>query len=131
MCRSAWFFVFPILSVVAFTDRVSAAPLEFTKFRVVWADGRSEVVSKAVLHQYTVVSPFPDYPPEVWPRGGSGVFELRIRKDGGVSGIVITKSTGEPLLDRAAMRALIRYRFKPGVFRKVYEPIDYTVTRYR
>ena len=68
---------------------------------------------------------------EVWPRGGSGVFELRIRKDGGVSGIVITKSTGEPLLDRAAMRALIRYRFKPGVFRRVYEPIDYTVTRYR
>ena len=83
-----------------------------------------------MLQRYAVASPVADYyPPEVWPRGGSGLFELRIKKDGRVGEIVITKSTGEPLLDRAAMRALIRYRYKPGVLRKVYEPLAYTVAR--
>src|SRR5213078_908501 len=94
MRRSPWF-VFLILFIVASSNQVTAAPPEFTKFRVVWADGRSEEISKAVLKQYAVASPVADYPREVWPRGGAGLFELRIKKDGGVSGIVITKSTGE------------------------------------
>lgn len=44
---------------------------------------------------------------------------------------ILTILTGVPLLDPAAMRAIIRYRYETGVFREVYEPIDYTVTRYR
>ena len=106
-------------------------PQKFSTIRVVWANGKTEEIPAADLNRYAVALPVPGYPPEAWPRGGAGLYELRIKKDGGVSGIVITKSIGEKILDLAAMRALIQYRFKPGVFKKVYVPIVYTVTRTR
>jgi TonB family protein len=55
-----------------------------------------------------------------------GLFELRIDKAGTVKGIVIIKSTGHQLLDQAAMRGFIHWRFKPGAFRKTYEPVVFT-----
>lgn len=125
------FVVFAILIVAAFPGRVSAEPQKLSTIRVVWANGKTEEIPAADLNRYAVALPFPGYPPEAWPRGGAGIFELRINNDGKVSGVVITKSIGEKILDIAAMRALIQYRFKPGVFKKVYEPIVYTVARTR
>ncbi len=130
--RSVLCFVVPAIFIVAaFPARVSAEPQKFSTIRVVWANGKTEAIPAADLNRYAVALPVPGYPPEAWPHGGAGLFELRIKKDGGVSGIVITKSIGQKILDVAAMRALIQYRFKPGVFQKVYEPIVYTVTRTR
>jgi TonB family protein len=96
--------------------------------RVIWGDGRSEEISVDVARRYFVSGPHPDYPYEARLKRltGAGLFELRIDKTGTVKEIVIVKSTGHQLLDQAAMRGFIQWRFKPGVFRKTYEPIVFS-----
>ena len=122
------FAVLFVLLVAVLDGSASAETPRVSGIRVVWANGKSETISPDVLKQFEVATPVPGYPREAWPRGGAGLFELRIKKDGGVSGIAVTKSTGEKILDLAAMGALIHYRYKPGVFKKVYAPIIYSVT---
>jgi TonB family protein len=57
---------------------------------------------------------------------GSGVCVLYVRDDGTVSRVVMLKSTGQPLLDKASIDAFSRWRFIPGSIRKVKIPISYT-----
>lgn len=64
-----------------------------------------------------VYTPQPQYPPEALARhiSGSGTFVLRVHvKTGRVVSARVSQSTGSPLLDSAAMRALAQWRFKPG-----------------
>jgi TonB family protein len=70
----------------------------------------------------------PDYPVEARRAylTGSGVFILNIgKKTGRVDSIQINKSTGYEILDRAAMKAFITFRFKPNVPSKVWIPIEF------
>jgi TonB family protein len=72
----------------------------------------------------------PEYPLEA--RGnriqGSGVFILNIsHQTGRVDSITIKKSTRHKILDAAAMKAFITYRFKPGTPPQVWIPVNFNV----
>ncbi|MFN2621964.1 MAG: energy transducer TonB [Chthoniobacterales bacterium] len=58
--------------------------------------------------------------------GGTGMFRMLIDfKTGKVTDVVILQSTGSDALDREAIFALRRWRFKPGKVRKVDLPITF------
>ena len=59
----------------------------------------------------------PDYPAESRRRGEEGVVRLtlRIGSDGRVETAEVTGSSGYPALDRAALDAVRRWRFRPAV----------------
>ena len=72
-------------------------------------------------------APKPDYPDAAKQRNehGTGVYLLRTKiATGVVTEIIIGQSTGSVLLDDAAMKALRRWRFKPGVLvhRDIHKP---------
>jgi TonB family protein len=58
--------------------------------------------------------------------GGTGRFRMMIDfKTGKVADVVILQSTGSDALDREAIFALRRWRFKPGKARQVDLPITF------
>lgn len=61
----------------------------------------------------------PDYPVEARRLrcGGTGIYLLRVQiKSGAVTQVLVGRSAGDSSLDRAAVKALLRWRFKPGAF---------------
>ncbi|MBB5690515.1 protein TonB [Roseomonas alkaliterrae] len=58
----------------------------------------------------------PDYPPESRRRGeeGSVRVSLRVGPDGRVQAVEVLESSGHPALDRAAVEAVRRWRFRPA-----------------
>lgn len=70
----------------------------------------------------------PTYPEEARKRQerGTGVFLLRTDiQSGRVIQVIVGKTTGHPLLDDAAMKALLGWRFKPGalVHTDIHKPV--------
>lgn len=63
-----------------------------------------------------ISSPAPRYPPEAFRRGESGTVVLRIHvaADGSVQAIDLVESSRSRLLDRAAVEAVRRWRFRPA-----------------
>ena len=60
--------------------------------------------------------PTPEYPVEARARhlSGRGVFELEVLPETGeVSSVTVVSSTGYPILDHSAIKALRRWRFRP------------------
>src|ERR1051325_2742690 len=71
-----------------------------------------------------IYAPLPEYPDYLRRRhvGGTGVFLVRVQiKSGHVTQVLITQSAGAWALDRAAVTALRRWRFRPGAvpYRKI------------
>jgi len=58
----------------------------------------------------------PDYPEEARSRGveGTAVVLARVGRDGGVIEVTLARSSGSVLLDRAAVGAVRRWRFRPA-----------------
>jgi len=78
------------------------------------------VVSDRNLTAKAERAPQPQYPLLALHRGitGSGIFVLRVQmKTGGVTQVLVARSTGNTLLDKAATEALIRWRLKPDTLR--------------
>src|SRR5947209_4521172 len=76
----------------------------------------------------TVLStPRPDKLPEAarLRLAGSGLFVMHIDAAGRVTSVVAAKSTGQPLLDRSAVRSFKRWRFRPGSTSQFFAPISY------
>ena len=69
----------------------------------------------------------PDYPYEATIRGatGSGVGILNVDSRGFVTSALMLKSTGQEVLDGAAIRAFREWRFKPGTPNRVEIPIEF------
>jgi TonB family protein len=69
----------------------------------------------------------PEYPLELRRRNitGSGVFRMYIDEKGKVTAIKILDSTKNPTLDAEALKALIRWRAKPGQKREVDQPVTF------
>ena len=66
----------------------------------------------------------PTYPPDVvrYHTSDTGVYLLRGQiPSGRVTQVLVAQSAGDPAFDRAAARALITWRFKPGAvpYRKI------------
>ena len=73
--------------------------------------------------------PFPDYPQ--WARArhlaGSGVFRMRVDEQGRVTAVTVLKSTGHKELDSLAVKALSRWRGRPGPKWDLDIPITFTM----
>jgi protein TonB len=76
-----------------------------------------------------ISAPRPEYPFEARRRNlqGSGMFILRVRPDGTVARVDVEDSTGAPLLDRTAIAAYSKWRFKPGRVKAVRVPVHFTM----
>ena len=78
-----------------------------------------------------VSAPRPEYPYEArrMRATGSGVCVMTVdTSSGAVTSAVMAQSTGNPILDNAAVSAFRRWRFKPGTVSKVRTPITFTMT---
>jgi TonB family protein len=86
------------------------------------------------VEQAAMFTPKPKYP-EVARRQrlmGKGIFLLSVNaKTGQVTSIKVEKRTGYELLDVAALKALIKWRFKPNTFTRVHVPVLFGLNSYR
>jgi protein TonB len=76
-------------------------------------------------------APRPEYPYEARRQRitGTGIVAMTVDPvNGNVSGVSMTKSTGSPFLDNAALTAFRRWRFKPGTISSVTCPVTFTLT---
>jgi len=76
-------------------------------------------------------APLPKYPLRVRSDGvtGSGVCVVSVdQASGRVTGVSMEQSTGDSTLDKSAVRAFRKWRFKPGTVSKVRIPIEFTMT---
>jgi TonB family protein len=76
-------------------------------------------------------APLPKYPLKVRSNGvtGSGVCVVSVdQASGRVTGASMEQSTGDSTLDKSAVRAFRKWRFKPGTVSKVRIPIEFTMT---
>jgi protein TonB len=91
--------------------------------------GRSLIVSEAKV--FALSAPRPEYPYEARRQKitGDGIALLTIDPNSGeVIDTMMSKSTGNSLLDSAARAGLSRWRFKPGTVSSVICPITFTLT---
>jgi TonB family protein len=76
-------------------------------------------------------APLPKYPLKVRSDGvtGNGVCVVSVdQASGRVTGASMEQSTGDSTLDKSAVRAFRKWRFKPGTVSKVRIPIEFTMT---
>ena len=76
-----------------------------------------------------VSAPHPVYPYEARRSHstGSGKFLLTFGLDGNVTDVSAVTSTGSAILDQTTINTFRRWRCQPGVYKKVYVPITYTM----
>ena len=58
---------------------------------------------------------------------GTGWFRLQLRPDGSVADVKVMQSTGTSILDQSAVAAFFHWRFKPGKWKWVDEPMWFSV----
>jgi len=90
--------------------------------------GQPTSPAPSVARPEAIYSPMPVYRPE-WARQGltgKGVVLVTIdTKTGKVTGARMVESTGNQLLDGAALQAYSQWRFKPGSVSQVKMPIEF------
>jgi TonB family protein len=77
-----------------------------------------------------IFAPPPKYPVDAQGRHptGRGIVVMDVDMETGwVTSARMEKSTGNKLLDDAAVEAFSRWRFKPGHFKHIRSPISFTV----
>ena len=75
-------------------------------------------------------APRPDYPKLARNQRleGSGVAEIQIKPDGSVRSVNMLRSTGQKILDGAAMGGFSRWLFRPHSLKVVRIPIQYRMS---
>lgn len=73
--------------------------------------------SHASRADVTLYAPDPEYPAAAkqYRLSGDGWFRIDFTGAGRVTSVRVTKSTGSKILDDAAIKALLHWRFKPGL----------------
>ena len=102
----------PVAVAVASTPAaVPAASREFATAPAVVTTGRSSVSAPQPISKVA-----PDYPPQARSRKLEGFVELefRVTANGSTEDIRVVRSEPEGLFDRNAVRALMRWKFKPA-----------------
>lgn len=76
-----------------------------------------------------IFAPHPTYPYEARrsKQAGTGRYLLTFAPDGTVLTVSLLQRTGRPLLDQAAIRTLMRWRCKPGVYKQVCVPVTFAL----
>jgi protein TonB len=74
-------------------------------------------------------TPKPEYPLEARQKKmtGGGVLVVHVDAGGIVTSVTMRQSTGSPPLDRAAMAAFERWKFKPGQAFYFQQPVAFTM----
>ena len=93
------------------------------------ANAGSLIVSSARV--FAVSSPRPEYPYEARRQKITGDGTVVITVDpvtGRVTGVFMSKTTGSPFLDSAAIAGFKRWRFRPGAASSVTFPVTFTLT---
>ena len=93
-----------------------------------WVDGQAPTPTQNIPLPQAIYSPQPIYRPE-WAKQsitGRGIVLVTIDpKTGIVTGARMHQSTGSELLDRAALKAYSKWRFKPGSVPQIKMPIEF------
>jgi TonB family protein len=90
--------------------------------------GNRQLRRRIVPLPQAIYSPQPIYRPEWAKQGvtGKGIVLVTIDpKTGIVTGTRMLQSTGSKLLDGAALKAYLKWRFKPGSVPQVKMPIEF------
>jgi TonB family protein len=77
-----------------------------------------------------VFAPKPDYPYSERSHHNEGTAVVRMDidlKTGNTTYVTLIRSSGFPKLDEAAVRALARWRFKPGKWKEAEVPVTFTM----
>lgn len=96
--------------------------------------GNNRVVGSLSLSSakvFAVSAPRPEYPYEARRQRitGDGVVAMTIDPlTGRVAGVSMSKSTGSPFLDNAALTGFRKWRFKPGTVSTINCPVTFTLT---
>lgn len=95
---------------------VSDAPPEVQKAPPAPAKSESDAFVAVDVDYALTSNPPPAYPPQAKARHEQGTVHLRlqVRPDGSVGEIQVKRSSGSQRLDRAAVDAVSRWRFKPA-----------------
>jgi TonB family protein len=107
-----WLVPFPIIPLVSLS----------------WVEGQPSTPAQNVRLPQAIYSPQPIYRAE-WVNqslASKGIVLVKIDpKTGVVTGTGMLQSTGSKLLDRAALKAYSKWRFKPGSVPQVKMPIEF------
>jgi TonB family protein len=106
---------FAIAVVLLFGTATATSPIILTS---------PVTITSEQLAKLTIYKPQIQYPEQVRLRRitGDGFFKLRVQKSSGrVKQVNVLQTTGNDLLDAAAVKGLSQCRFKPGVLRSVKE----------
>jgi TonB family protein len=90
-----------------------------------------EITSYSSAKAVATFTPLPKYPLRVRSPGVTGIGVCIVSVDpasGRVTGASMEQSTGDPSLDKSAVDAFRKWRFKPGAVSKVRIPIEFTMT---
>jgi TonB family protein len=119
--------------IMAWFAAMAPAVLAADKTTAVWSDDHASALSDEELTRYALASPGPGYPEEAQRTkvAGSGLYELRLDKAGVPKSVVIVKSSGSAVLDKAATTTFRKWRFKPGIFTSVRVPVAWSVNPVR
>ena len=103
---------------------------KFTPIKAPQAAGRPGTMSISSAKALATYAPRPQYPYEARSRHvvGSGVCVVEVSPSGNATSASMASSTGNPILDNAALSAFRQWRFKPGSVSKVKIPITFTMT---
>jgi periplasmic protein TonB len=104
---------------------------KFTPIKAPQAAGRPGTMSISTVKALATYAPHPQYPYEARSRPitGRGVCVVEINAgSGSVRSASMASSSGNPILDNAALSAFRQWRFKPRSVSKVRIPITFTTT---
>ena len=89
-----------------------------------------QITSYSSAKALATFTPLPKYPSRVRSPGVTGIGVCIVSVDpasGSVTGASMEQSTGDPTLDKSAVNAFRKWRFKPGTVSKVRIPIEFTM----
>jgi periplasmic protein TonB len=110
---------------------MNRTPTKFSPFVGPRTNTTGKSVNVSAAKAFALSAPRPEYPYEARRQKitGDGIALLTIDQNSGdVIQITMSKSTGNPLLDNAALAGLRRWRFKPGTVSSVTCPITFALT---
>ena len=91
----------------------------------------SSPAPKVKFKEFALYAPPPKYPTDALRTRaeGSGIVLMEIdEKTGWVKSAKMEKSTGNKLLDDAALQAFSQWRFRPGTIRRLRTPVTFSYT---
>jgi TonB family protein len=109
---------------------LAVTPVAFLCAQKIVPSSGSNAVADAIPMKMVLQQVPPEYPSEARRSRitGHGVLFGRVdSKTGIVTSVHMEKSTGNTLLDQAALNAFRQWRFKPGTVRQFRTPINFTM----